>query len=168
MYTIINAQFNTQFMKQWNYPEDVEKLRKQEEEKKYNRICKINMKILENCIKYNAIENLDRTKLYDKTFICKNFISKSEETWMQNEEIKHFAHNVKYQIKELGIEYTYDKNNILIENSNRFMIKYVFPSNFIPKNTFTTINDSFIFRISNNKIEDNVQHQMMEIIENIC
>jgi hypothetical protein len=116
------ATFNNQFYEKWNHPEDVEKLRKQEEEKYNNNIIKTNMEILENCIQYNAISKLDRTKSYDKTFICNNFISKSGRAYMHNEEIQQFAQDVKSQIKELGIEYTDNKTE---DNEQQKMMEVI-------------------------------------------
>ena len=157
--------FNNDFLNQWNHPDDVEKKRKQEEEKKQRELMKMNMESLENCIKKNSIENLDRTKPYDKTFMCGHFISKSRDKYMQADEIQEFAQNVKPIIKELGINYI---DTPLIEiNETKYTRIYKIWSNFIPKDTFTNIGEKLIFRISNDITEDNVTKNMIEITEAI-
>lgn len=45
--------FQSDFMNQWNHPEEVEKRRKESEKKKYNERTRINMESLEKCIKKN-------------------------------------------------------------------------------------------------------------------
>ena len=155
--------FNNDFMKQWNHPEDVEKKRKQEEEKRQKQIMQVNMESLEKCIRKNAIEDLDRTKPHDKTFICSNFISITGHYMYDENEMKNFVNTMKPKINELGIEYT-DKPNKIFTTDYTWAKLYEFWSNIIPKNTFTNIGNSLVFRISDDITEDNVKENLMQHI----
>jgi hypothetical protein len=148
-------------MKQWNHPEDVEKHRKEVEKKRQQDILRLNTETLEQCIKKNVIDNLDRTKPYDKTFICKDFLSIYGNYYINdNNEMNEFRKNIeKNNIEKNNIEKNnidknnIDKNNIEKNNIDKKInpcsITYKFWSNFIPKNTFTNIGNSFVFRIDN-------------------
>jgi hypothetical protein len=153
--------FNNDFINQWNHPEYVEKKRKQEEEKRQQQIMKMNMESLEKCIKRNAIDDLDRTKRYDKTFICSNFISTNGHFMYDDTEMKNFANNMKPKINELGIEYT-DETDKIFTTDYMCSKRYKFWSNVIPKNTFTNIGNSLVFRISDDITEDNVKANLMQ------
>jgi len=149
--------FQSEFMNQWNHPEEVEKRRKETEKKKYNERTRINMESLERCIKKNLIDELDRTKPYDKTFICNGFVSYTSDVYMNNsakhiEEMKHFTEDIKSEVKKLDINYT-ETPKILV-NKTSTVTEYLFDSNFIPKNTFTNISNFLVFRISNTKHEE--------------
>lgn len=149
--------FQSDFMNQWNHPEEVEKRRKESEKKKYNERTRINMESLEKCIKKNSIDELDRTKPYDKTFICNGFISYTSDVYMNNsakhtEEMKLFTENIKSEVKKLDINYS-ETPKVLVNNMSR-CAEYLFDSNFIPKNTFTNISNFLVFRISNTKYEE--------------
>lgn len=55
--------------------------------------------------KKNSIDELDRTKPYDKTFICNGFISYTSDVYMNNsakqiEEMKLFTENIKSEVKK--------------------------------------------------------------------
>jgi hypothetical protein len=150
--------FQSEFMNQWNHPEEVEKHRKESEKKKYNERTRINMESLEKCIKKNSIDELDRTKPYDKTFICDGFISYTSDVYMNNsakhnEEMKHFTEDIKSEVKKLDINYT--ENPKVLINKVSTNTEYLFDSNFISKNTFTNISSFLVFRISNTKHEEN-------------
>jgi hypothetical protein len=153
--------FASDFMNQWNNPVDVEKKRKQEEENKQKFYMKMNIESLEKCIHQNAIENLDRTKSYDKTFICSNFISTYGNYIGDDKEMKNLVCNMEQKINELGIKYT-DKTTKILTTEYTCSKMYKYWSNVIPKNTFTNIGTSLVFRISNNMIEDNQQIKSME------
>ena len=153
--------FNNDFINQWNHPEDVEKKRKQEEEKRQQQIMKMNMESLEKCIKRNAIDDLDRTKRYDKTFICSNFISTNSHYIYADSDMKNLVNNMKPKINELGIEYT-DETDKIFTTDYICSKQYKFWSNVIPKNTFTNIGNSLVFRISDDITEDNVKANLMQ------
>ena len=151
--------FQSDFMNQWNHPDDVEKRRKETEKQKKNDITRMNMERLEKCIKKNSIDELDRTKPYDKTFICDGFISYTADICMNNtpqhiKDMKDFTEQIKPEIKKLNIDYTDNTTDILI-NKTHSTIEHLFDSNFIPKNTFTNISNFLVFRISNTKTEEN-------------
>lgn len=147
--------FSNQFMNQWQEPAKVEEQRETELEKKQAFIMKMNMENLEKCIKKNTIDELDRTKLFDKTFICDNFFAKSGHSYLYDiKEMDEFVKFVEPSIKELGLDYTNEKDKIF-EKDYSFSKEYKFLSDVIPKNTFTKINTFLVFRISN-------------LTENIC
>jgi hypothetical protein len=141
--------FSSEFMNQWQEPKKVEEQRQKELEEKHAFIMEMNMKNLEKCIKKNTIDELDRTKLFDKTFICDNFFAKSAETNLYDEkEMYEFAKIAEPNIKELGLDYTNKKGKIF-ENRYLSLTEYKFPVDVIPKNTFTNIATFLVFRISN-------------------
>lgn len=145
--------FSNDFMNQWNHPNDVEKKRKEEAEKKQKRILMMNIENLENCIKKHSIDNLDRTKPFDKTFICDNFIHSSGYAYIYDHdgnasEIKNLTEKFTPVVKKLDITHVDTPKNIVI-NKGEYDKFYKFPSNIIPKNTFTDIGSFLIFRISN-------------------
>ena len=145
--------FNNDFLKQWHEPAYVEKKRKEEEQKRRNIITRLNMESLEKCIKKNSIDELDRTKPYDKTFVCDGFISYTSNIYMNNtpqhiQEMKEFTEQIKPELEKMFIDYTENTKEISTD-CNDYIIKHKFASNFIPKNTFTQISNFLVFRISN-------------------
>ena len=150
--------FQSDFMNQWNHPEEVEKRRKESEKKKYNERTRMNMENLEKCIKKNSIDELDRTKPYDKTFICDNFISYSTGTYMYDvqthvNEMKDFTEIIKPELEKMFIDYT-DITKVNVKNDT-YKTEYTFNSNIIPKNTFTNLSSFLLFRISNTSTYNN-------------
>jgi len=158
--------FNNEFLNKWNQPEDVEKRRQEEKKKKENEIMKMNMESLEKCINKNAIEELDRTKPYDKTFMCTFFISRTGHNFMNNDEMKEFTKFVEPKINNLGLKFN-ENTKIKIDKSCMCIEKYIFWSNFIPKNSFTNVGDSMVFRISNNNTTDNTEQKTKNQIKHI-
>jgi len=155
---------NNEFFKQTINSENAEKKYKQESETR-QLIMKMNMENLEKCIKKNSIDELDRTKPYDKTFICGQFISKSGDKFMQADEIQEFAQNFKPLINNQEINYINNHHNYweqMIE-INKDIKEYKFWSTFIPKDTFTNISGFLVFRISNDK--SYISKNMMQINE---
>lgn len=158
--------FGNDFLKQWNDPTEVEKLRKaEEEEKERNTTTRFNMDLLEKCIKKHSIDELDRTKTYDKTFICDNFISEYGSYIYDNDfyakGMNEFTQEIKPEIKKLNIDYVGNTPKIDTfkwDDINR----YSFKSNFIPKNTFTNISTFLVFRISNTSTEESPKRMEVE------
>lgn len=141
--------FSNEFINQWRQPKKVEEQRETELEKKQKFIMKMNMENLEKCIKKNTINELDRTESFDKTFICDNFFAKSGETYLYDKkEMDEFAKIAEPTIKELGLDYTNEKDKIF-EKDYLCSTEYKFLSDVIPKNTFTNIDTFLVFRISN-------------------
>lgn len=153
--------FNNNFLKQWHHPQDVEKKREEEEQKRRFNITRINMEALEKCIKKNSIDELDRTKPYDKTFICDNFISYSSNRYMSDDqthinEMTDFTDIIKPDLEKIFIEYT-DTAKVDVKNDT-YHTEYIFNSNIIPKNTFTNLSSFLVFRISNTTTDENPKH----------
>lgn len=151
--------FNNDFINMWKHPEKVEETRKKEEENRRYFITKMNMEELEKCIKKHSIDELDRTKPYDKTFICDNFISYTYGSYMfdndfYTKEMKEFTEIVKPELKKINLDYTDNTKKVNINNDTYFT-SYTFNSNLIPKNTFTNLSSFLIFRISNTSIDTN-------------
>ena len=141
--------FSNEFMNQWQEPKKVEEQRQTELEKKHAFIMKMNMENLEKCIKKNVIDELDRTKSFDKTFICYNFFGKSANSYLYDKkEMNEFAKFAEPTIKELCLDYTNEKDKIF-EKDYLCSTEYKFLSDVIPKNTFTNIDTFLVFRISN-------------------
>ena len=112
--------FSNDFMNKWNHPSDVEKKRKEEAEKKQSLILMLNIENLEKCIKKNSIDNLDRTKLFDKTFICDNFIHSSDYVYIYDNdenasEIKNLTEKFKPVVEKLDITHVDRPKNIIIK-----------------------------------------------------
>ena len=158
--------FNNDFLNQWYDPLYAEKKRKEIEETKKNQIMKLNMENLENCIKLHSIEELDRTKPYDKTFVCDKFINSygrayifdlKEDTKQEMEKIIEVA---KPLVNKLGITHKTTNNYTSEINTTALthVKEYTFMSNIIPKNAFTNIGTFFVFRISNitNTVDSNI------------
>jgi hypothetical protein len=150
--------FNNDFLNNWHDPSYVEKQPKKEEQKRRTFITKMNMEELEKCIKKNSIDELDRTKPYDKTFICDNFISYSTSTYMFDvqthvDEIKDFTEIIKPELEKMFIDYT-DTAKVDVKNDT-YHTEYTFNSNIIPKNTFTNLSSFLLFRISNTTTDTN-------------
>jgi hypothetical protein len=162
--------FNNDFLNQWHDPTYVEKKRKEEEQKRRNSITRLNMEQIEKCIKKNSIDELDRTKPYDKTFICDNFISYSTSTYMSDvqthvDEMKDFTEIIKPELKKINLDYT-DTAKVDVKNDT-YHTKYTFNSNIIPKNTFTNLSTVLLFRISNTYIDNNpkqMHHTIMHTV----
>ena len=160
--------FSAEFMNQWQEPKKIEEQQQKELEEKHAFIMEMNMKNLEKCIKKNTIDELDRTKSFDKTFICDNFFAKSAETNLYDEkEMYECAKIAESNIKKLGLDYTNEKGKIF-EKLYFCSTEYKFLSDVIPKNTFTNIDNFLVFRISNLTENITPAQWMKHIISSRC
>ena len=160
--------FSHDFMNQWNDPKQVENERKKKEDIKHTNILRMNIEILEKCLKKNMIDSVDRTKQHDNTFICDHFFAKSGESYLYDtNEMIEFTNNIESKIKELGINYCdNDKKNEILKKDLMCSQEYKFFSNVIPKNTFTNIDNFLVFRISN--VTENITENITKnVTENI-
>lgn len=186
-----NFKFNEDFIDLYNNPEKIEEKKKKkiEYEKKEiqnenNNITLKNILKLQNCIQQNLFEKIDRTKSYDKTFICKNFESyynAKTTTDMSNIDDKNaikdmeiFKEIIVPELKKINVNYTDKINNIVTiipEKNKDYYREYQFFSDSIPKNTFTTFSGAIIIRVSNILSENNTSKKILKFegsINHIC
>lgn len=162
--------FSDDFIDDFNNPDKIEEKRIRERK---NKITRKNMEILEKCIKKNSIEDLDRTKPHDKTFVCGGFLSeryidpvpprevlfgnyRELEYFLKNDndkdikQMNEFVTHAKSELKKINIDYVdITDKDVKVQKSFFRGIFYTINSNIIPKNTFTKFSTYLIFRISN-------------------